>query len=415
MAQILAGIALETSQVAGEINGILIAAAKRDAALLLALSNGQAPEVSGQGISAARARYLGLAIRVDGGIETSQLQPEIDSLSQELQVLSVAREDLGISGFKDFNDRHQLRIRLFEAAFDAADPLGLNERWGYWEAVEQQRQVSVLRTALSALGQASPPGLENTPALWWPSKLAESLRSDDQLPEFTVNGLGWLPTGDSLIDVGSEPGPMAIGTLEKLGLSDPEHAAFLADRAVALNAALTTDPKTVRPLVVAMTERFDAMGHGSRYYNIKQVRSEAIRQLALAEEPGLALEILGDIRPLHNQDWACPNREGILLALEGRLLAESGRVDEAVARLDAAIDAAMAFLVDVDAAEKAGPGSGPGRTPPRMGGANLGGGPPVHGPPGTGSRSPRQGPKNPPPVGQRQERPQHRPPGSAPP
>ena len=399
-----------SSEIAVRIHAILVRSAERDAALLRALAGGQPPAVEGDGIAAARARYLGLALRHEAGETTSDLQGDLEALRAELSRLGQQREDLDLRGFDDFTSRHELRVRLFEAAFDAADPLGLEERWGYWTARELARQLAVLHQSVEALRSGPPAELEGIPATQWPSRLAETERSQDQLPDFTVEGLGWLPTGDSLIDVGSEPGPMAIGTLEKLGLDDEDHKALLAEEAEALNAALVSDPASVQPRIEALTARFDAMGHGSRYYNIKQARNEAVRQLALAGEPALALAILRLNRPLHHQDWACPNREGILLALEGRLLAEAGQARSALDTLDASLAAAQAFLADVDAAEKAGPHQGPGRTPPQMGGGGPpppgGGGPGTAGPPehrrgGQGRMPPkergREGPPGPPP------------------
>lgn len=385
LAETLGAIEVSSSEVAARIQAILVAASTRDAALYGALAAGQAPADGGDGLAAARARYLGLAQRYDAGASPADLQRELDPLMAELRVLGQPRNDLDLAGFDDFNDRHELRVRLFDAAFDAADPLGLSEPWGYWESQELARQVAVLDQAVQALRDGPPDALAGTPAVGWPSLLAEREVSPGQTAAFTAEGLGWLPTGDSLIDVAAEPGPMAIGTLEKLGLEDADHAAWLAERADALNAALAADPSTVRPLITAMTAHFDAMGHGSRYYNIKQARNEAVRQLARAGHPELALDILRDNLPLHHQDWACPNREGILLSLEGRLLAEAGQRDPALAALDAAMDAGRAFLANADAAQVAGPHKGPGRTPPMLGGGGSpppGGGPQGQPPPG---------------------------------
>jgi|GEM_PF-1127721 len=394
----LEGLDVAGSQVATQINGLLIDASRRDAALLRALAEGRPPPVPESGLAAARARYLGLALSVEQGADPSALQAELENLTVALRTLGEPRSDLDLRGFDDFNDRHALRVRLFEAALDSADPLGLDERWGYWESVEVARQVAVLDQAVQALRGDVPPTLSGIVATRWPSALAERERSDDQAPRFTAEGLGWLPTGDSLIDVGAEPGPMAIGTLEKLGLDDADHAAFLATQAKVLNGLLASDPSAVPDQVRALTERFDALGHGSRYYNIKQARSEAVRQLARAGEPLLALAVLRENRPLHHQDWACPNREGILLALEGRLLAEAGQVDDGLAFLARSISAGLAFLADVDAAEASGPRGGPGRSPPQMGNGPSGpqgpGGPSGHGPPGRPGHGPPPRPPN---------------------
>ncbi len=389
MAATLSGLDVSGSQVAVQIQQVLVGAASRDADLLQALAQGKPPSASGEGLASLRAQYLAVALRFDAGVPSADLVEEVDRLLGELGGLVRPRQDLDLLGFEDFNSRHQLRVRLFEAAFDAADPLGLDERWGYWEGVEIHRQVAVLDQSLLGLREGPSPALVGLPATRWPSRLAEQERGQDQAPHFTAEGLGWLPTGDSLIDVGAEPGPKAIGTLEKLGLEDPEHRALLEEQAEELNAALARDPSEIRTLVNEIVAYFEAMGHGSRYYNIKQVRNEAVRQLARAGQPALALEIMGDMRPLHNQDWACPNREGILLALEGRLLAEAGQPAAALSTLEASLVAGRAFLADVAAAEVAGPHGGPGRTPPMMGGPGRPG-PPVGDRPGGPQRHERQ-------------------------
>ena len=118
--------------------------------------------------------------------------------------------------------------------------------------------------------------------------------------------------------------------------------------------------------------------HGSRFYNIKQLRNVATRQLARGGEYELALQVLEANWPLHNQDWACPNREGILLALKGRLKALAGRpdADQTLAQAQAA---GRSFLEDVARAER---GEEVGVRPPPMG-------PPPGGQPPGGQPPPR--------------------------
>jgi len=158
-----------------------------------------------------------------------------------------------------------------------------------------------------------------------------------------------MPTGDSLIDVGGEPGPRAIGTLERLGLDDEAHTAWLEEERVVMNKRWKDDPAAVVDDIQRLVKRLNQYAHGSRYYNIKQVRNAGVRQLARAGRPDLARLVLQTNRPLHHQDWACPNRAGILLALEGRLLAVAG--DEAAPTvLASAAAAARSFLDDVNRA-----------------------------------------------------------------
>jgi len=382
------------SGVARDIHVILVDGAARDAALCRALAEARAPDAEDDGLDALRARVLGLALRHDAG---DVVDTDAAAIQAALQPFLAPRPDLDLDTFRDFDDRHRLRVALFDAWSSAEDPLSVTEPWGYWEPAELQRAALVLGLSAQALCQqgcadwtgragellagdpeAALAALEGA-ALTWPSQLAAALPRQDAVADFTVDGLGHLPTGDSLIDVGAEPGPRAIGTLERLGLDDPDHRAWLADQERHLDAALASAPEQVHAIVAEMTARIDAMGHGSRYYNIKQIRNEAVRQLARAGRPALARQILADNWPLHAQDWACPNREGILRALDGRLLMAAGDPD-AAARLRASLAASAEFLDLVDRADR---GETVGHHPPGI---------------GPGGRGP-QGPPGPPPGG----------------
>ena len=365
----LGAIEVGDSTVAGEIAEILRADAARDAALLTALAGGDPLPTAGTGLASLRARYLALARPPDPATAAA--------LEAELRPFLEPRTDLDLDAFADFDDRHRLRVRLFAAWGDSLDPIGLGERWGYWEAPEIARQARLIGAATATLTGTDPsewlaglegevPDLTEVDPLWRPSTLARALRSPDQRPDFTVEGLGALPTGDSLIDVGAEPGPRAIGTLEKWGLTDPTHRSWLEAEEAQLETLLATHPELLPAAVAAGAAQLDRGGHGSRFYNIKQLRNEAVRQLARAGHPALAQEVLLQNQPLHNQDWACPNRQGILEAIEGRLQAEAGDLPGAQATLRQALQTARAFLAQVDASEAAGPGRGPGVRPPPM-------------------------------------------------
>ena len=107
------------------------------------------------------------------------------------------------------------------------------------------------------------------------------------------------------------------------------------------------NPGGVLSIVHTRTIHLDKMGHGSRYYNIKQLRNEAVRVLAQAGQPRVALQVLQMNYPLHHQDWECPNRHGILVAIEGRLSAQAG-LKNAMARLTEARSLTDAYLAEVD-------------------------------------------------------------------
>jgi hypothetical protein len=288
------------------IREALVAAARRDAALCAALARGEAPPIPEDSpVAALRARYLGAAIT--GG----DLAPVIAEAEALLE----------------------------------APPW---EVWGYWTPDEATRQVRAL------LGAARAPGAE---PLSRPAQLAAALRGEEEPVDFSAVELGWLPTGDSYVDVGGEPGPRAIGELERLGLTDPDHLAWLETRADALDAAALHDPDQVPALIAEVVEVLDGYGHGSRFYNIKQARNAGVRQLARAGHYALALEVLRTHYPLHAQDWACPNRPGIAQGLEGRLMALAGRPG-AEDKLREAVATGDRWLKDI-AGAKAAPGPHP--------------------------------------------------------
>lgn len=392
LARRLDGIRPPGDGIAREIIAPLQRAAHRDAALLGTLAAGGDPDVVGSGLDALRARYLGLASRHDRGEDVAA---EARTLQSDLTRHLAVDTDLDIDAFADFDDRHALRVALVEAYLAALDPMGLEERWGYWRPTETRRQALLIGLATGRLGAedwawkipnilvGDIPSLTGVPAIRWPSVLGEALHDPDQVADFTAEGLGWLPTGDTLIDTGGWPGPRAIGTLERLGLDDADHAEQLETWATSLDEVLAQDPGRLPAEVARVVDVLDAHGHGSRFYNIKQTRNEAVRQLALAGRADLALRVLQSNWPLHHQDWACPNRAGILLALKGRLQAEAGDKAAALRTLEEAVRVGSAFLRDVDSSERAGPRRGPGkRPPPGPGGPGTGpggaqgGGPP---------------------------------------
>ena len=409
LVEILADISAPEEGIAAQINGLLLAAAQRDAALLQALAAGEAPSTQGEGLDVLRARYLGLAQRSAAGQDVSA---DAAALQEDLKPFLEPRPDLDLDAFTDFTARHELRVRLFEAYLDSLDPLGISERWGYWEADEITRQALLLGLAAGELGGTDWSALAQEalvgeiPAaaepLQRPSRLADALVSRDQEPEFTVDGLGWLPTGDSLIDLAGHPGPRAIGTLQKMGLDDTEHRVWLEQTAATLNATLAAAPLETAQTGREAVQWLDGHSHGSRFYNVKQARNALVRQLARAGHFDVAASVLADNHPLHHQDWACPNRAGILSAIEGRLLAEAGSA-QADAVLARALTEGSDFLSEVTLAIIT---PGHGRRPQGM----MGGG--HHGTQGPAGAN---GPPGPPPSGKAGQPPSPgRPPGQPP-
>lgn len=378
LAEELALLTLSEAHPPAQIRALLVEAALRDAALCTALSDGTPLPQGHSGLYALRLRYLSLARQAKQGQDVAA---PAKALAQELAAFPIPT-DLAIDDFANFEARHALRVRLFAAALDAQDPLSLNEPWGYWTAEEVSLQAHALTQAADALAEAErPPGDPMT----WPAQAVGELRAPQR---FTAEGLGWLPTGDSLIDVGAQPGPKAIGTLQKWGLDDPEHRARLERVAAELNAE--TDPDTVLAGVRALAAELDAGTHGSRFYNVKQVRNEGVRVLASQGHAAQALALLNDNLPLHHQDWACPNREGIVLALRARLIHLSGRAGRGT--WFEAWEASGVFLEQSMRAQKGEQVGVPVPGPPGQPGPPRGG----QMAPGPGPGQPR-GPANPPP------------------
>lgn len=363
--------AISTASATGApVRAALAAAARRDAAFCDALARGAAPADPGEGIASLRARYAGLALAAKRG------EPVADAaraLATEARAVDAPALDL--AGFADFEARHALRVRLVEAYADAVDPLRIAEPWGHWEADEVARVADALADAAERLaaGPVADP---------W-----------DVAPRrapvpFSAEGLGTLPTGDSLVDTAGFPGPKAIGTLSVLSLEDPAHRAWLEEQAATLNAL---PPAEVPDGLARVVAKLEAEPYGSRYYNAKQARNAAVRALASRGAFAEARTVLRTSWPLHAQDWACPNRGGILRAIEGRLLAAAGD-PEAEATLAEAQAESDRFLAHVAEVERRGP------PPPPSGGAPRGAppGPPNGGPPHGAPPGPPSGPPPPP-------------------
>ena len=311
------------------IRNLLADAARRDAQLWALLAGqdpaGEVPSVvlDQEGLASIRRALL-----VTGGDPASaqSVQQRIHRLSSD-----PPWAGLDIETFRDFEARHLLREQLYRFALDATDPLTMDFTWGYWLPAEAARQLEIL-------GQSAGQG-ELTPAVL---AARVGVRGRESPLLFSVDGLAGLPTGDSYIDLGGEPGPMAIGRLERLDREDPEYRAWLEPWVSRLNTGLE-ESGGVMPVLSDLVAAYDEMGHGSRYYNIKQARNEATRLLARAGRYAEALAVHRTHWPLHAQDFECPNREGILLGLEARLMLLAG--DEgSQARLDKALESAEIWL-----------------------------------------------------------------------
>ena len=252
-------------------------------------------------------------------------------------------------------------------------------RWGYWRPAEIKRQAASLWMAFDTLKPTyDTPQISTLPmgSEWWlaesnpilqqafhkiltglhtqnpiftPSFFSNRLR--DQQLDLSVEQLGRLPTGDSIIDVGGQPGPMGIGTLMKLDVSDPDHKQWLTKYGQQLKEQLSSDLTQSVAICSEAIQTLNAYTHGSRFYNVKQFRNACTRQLARLGHYTEALTIFKQSFPLHHQDWACPNREGLLLVIMGRLEFLSGDNSTGITTLEQSIAASLEFLNKVEQAE----------------------------------------------------------------
>ena len=377
MVQTLEGIDTKTSKHAEDIRSILLDSAKRDLLILGALQgNNDFPTTSPDALIHWRIEYWKLAQQ-----NTPVSLQEIESCQQELATRFSTTTVSAIDDFDNFTDRHTLRSELFEAYVQSLDPLlPADLRWGYWRPAEIQRQAAALWMAFDTLKlNYETPQISTLPMAseWWlsdddpilqqdfhqtlsalhiqnpiftPSVFSNRLR--DQQLDVSVEQLGRLPTGDSIIDVGGQPGPMGIGTLMKLDVSDPDHKEWLKNYSLKLNQTISSAPTQTVKICSEAIQTLDAHSHGSRFYNVKQFRNACTRQLARLGHYTEALTVFESSFPLHHQDWACPNREGLLLVLMGRLEFLSGDDSKGLTTLQRSIKASLLFLTQVDEAEQ---------------------------------------------------------------
>jgi hypothetical protein len=299
----IGAIQLEEGGTAARMRDLYRDASRRDADLCHALAGGGAPSAP---------KDLGPVAALRWKLLTAGSPADFVSVARQAsQALKAPPwEGVDIGDFRDFEARHALRLQLTEWMLDSQDPLDLDPVWGHWTPAEGSRQVRVLQQAAQA-GTGSPGEIR-------------SLATRQVGGQFSAEDLGHLPTGDSYVDVGGEPGPAAIGSLERLDLGDPVHRKKLTSLAERLNGLLAQSPDQVPAALDVWVSTLDEMGHGSRYYNIKQARNSGVRQLARSGAWKPALAVLSENFPLHAQDFECPNREGILKGLEGRLLLLAG-------------------------------------------------------------------------------------------
>jgi len=280
--------------------------------------------------------------------------------SRLLARLESAPPALDIDEFQNFDERHKLRVKQWAAWGTIGDPIGLVPNWGYFNRRAWLRIHRGLVVRSQAIQATTSPKA---------TLLTLATTAPEEANPIVVDDLVALPTGDSLIDTAAAPGPRAIGRLWMMGDDDAAYVDWIEQLAERLNALADSDPAGFVEAIRTAVAALDKHTHGSRFYNIKQLRNAGVRVLASRGQHTEAAKLLADQRPLHNQDWACPNRAGILRAIEGRAALAGGDLSTAQAALTEASTLARAFLQEVAQAEK-NPGYGlkaPGFGPPPAG------------------------------------------------
>ncbi|HCH66685.1 MAG: hypothetical protein CL927_04050 [Deltaproteobacteria bacterium] len=286
--------------------------------------------------------------------------------SRLLARLESAPPALDIDEFQNFDERHKLRVKQWAAWGTIGDPIGLVPNWGYFNRRVWLRIHRGLVDRSQAIQATTSPKA---------TLVALATTAPEEAVPIEVDDLASLPTGDSLIDTVAAPGPRAIGRLWMMGDDDGAYMDWLAVLAEQLSGLADADPSGVVTAIRTAVAALNQHTHGSRFYNVKQLRNAGVRVLASRGHHAEAAKLLADQRPLHNQDWACPNRAGILRSLEARTAMASGDLESAAAALEEASNLARTFLKNVAQAEQT-PGHGLK--------------PPGFGPPPPGARPPQQ-------------------------
>ena len=280
MIQTLKSIDTTTSQFADEIRVVLLQSLERDTAILQSLSSNTAfPNLPKESLMHWRIEYLKLAQNPPYD------QKKILRLQEEIETRFAKPTVSAIDDFDNFTDRHKLRTELFRAYAQSLDPLLPSDlRWGYWRPEEIQRQASSLLMALETLKQKYEQPNPSQNAIvqdWWLSNNASvlsgvfyerlnelhtqqaifspsyfSYRLRDQQLDLSPEQLYRLPIRDSIIDVGGQPGPMGIGTLMKLDVSDTEHNAWLVNYGKQLSEVIQTNPE--QAISICQEARYDS-------------------------------------------------------------------------------------------------------------------------------------------------------------
>ncbi len=330
------------------IRAALVSAAERDGGLCTALAAKEPPPPSPGLIAPLRARWVSLVVRAEAGADVAT---EAAVLASDARAV-VAPEGLDLDAFGDFEARHALRVRLVEAWADTVSPFSATEPFAYWTAAEISRQAAGIAAAAAAVATGAVP----VPTA------ADAVPPATHRP-YSAAELGSLVTGDSTVDTLGFAGPRAIGSLARLGAEDKEHLPWLQETAAELNAAV---PGTVPAIVERRAAKLAEFPGGIRYYAMKQLRNTATRHLAAAGHYSEALMVVRGHGALHAQDWACPDRAGILAVIEARLLVRAGDVgaDAALDRADTNIAEFLAHVAEAEANPRSMPGP-PMVPPPR--------------------------------------------------
>jgi hypothetical protein len=200
----------------------------------------------------------------------------------------------------------------WEAWGSCTDPVAPSEALAPWRPDLAKRTLEALAAAAEAVAGGKAPA-EAEALLRMPS---EALAKREALP-LESGLLGAVPVGDVLAAMGGVPFALPERRLARMGLQDPAHRAYLDVQSTYLSSVAPAD---LPAEVETIAQKYDRMGHTSRWYNRAAARQGAARHLAARGAWRSAARVLSAERDMEGPGWQAVNRAGALRLLEAQAL-----------------------------------------------------------------------------------------------
>jgi hypothetical protein len=200
----------------------------------------------------------------------------------------------------------------WEAWGSCTDPVAPSEALAPWRPDLARRTLEAIAGAAEALAGGSAPA-EPEALLRAPSE-ALAKRA---LVAIDATLLGAVPAGDVLAALGGVPFTSTERRLARMGLQDPSHRAYLEVQSTYLSAVAPADlPADVETIA----QKYDRMGHTSRWYNRAALRQGLALHLASRGAWRSAARVIASEREMEGPGWQSVNREAALRLLEAQAL-----------------------------------------------------------------------------------------------